>query len=328
MNCFRYILWPSVATILLVSSLHGQERISFPVGASTKTAGYTPLWAGVKQGFFAQQGLDVQPVVIRGSDRVIQALVGGSVYASVLAPDAPLVAADRGLDTFIAAGNTQRLAHWILGGKNYRTFDDLRGATVGTISLTAGTGMILRHVLKAKGLEYPRDYKLLIIGGTPQLFTALTSNQIAAAPLALPYNFAAEELGYHAIGSFMDVFPNYQLTVIGGSRAWAEKNRRTMVRFLKGYLRSIRWLMENETAATDYMTKEFAFKPEHGRRAWQYYAGNKAWDADGRVNAEGMRAVIQMMAEQNQTKGQLPSLAKYVDESYLNEALKELREGK
>ena len=237
MNCFRYILWPSVATILLVSSLQGQERISFPVGASTKTAGYTPLWAGVKQGFFAQQGLDVQPVVIRGSDRVIQALVGGSVYASVLAPDAPLVAADRGLDTFIAAGNTQRLAHWILGGKNYRTYDDLRGATLGTISLTAGTGMILRHVLRAKGLEYPRDYKLLIIGGTPQLFTALTSNQIAAAPLALPYNFAAEELGYHAIGSFMDVFPNYQLTVIAGSRAWADKNRRTMVRFLKGYLR-------------------------------------------------------------------------------------------
>ena len=317
-----------LAAHLLVSSLHGQERISFPVGASTKTAGYTPLWAGVKQGFFAQQGLDVQPVVIRGSDRVIQALVGGSVYASVLAPDAPMVAADRGLDAFIAAGNTQRLAHWILGGKNYRTFDDLRGATVGTISLTAGTGLILRHVLKAKGLEYPRDYKLLIIGGTPQLFTALTSNQIAAAPLALPYNFAAEEMGYHAIGSFMEVFPNYQLTVIAGSRAWAEKNRRTMVRFLKGYLRAIRWLMENEAAATDYMTKEFAFKPEHGRRAWQYYAGNKAWDADGRVNAEGMRAVIQMMAEQNQTKGQPPAAAKYVDESYLNEALRELKEGK
>ena len=317
-----------IAAHLLVSSLHGQERIPFPVGASTKTAGYTPLWAGVKQGFFAQQGLDVQPVVIRGSDRVIQALVGGSVYASVLAPDAPLVAADRGLDAFIAAGNTQRLAHWILGGKNYRTFEDLRGATLGTISLTAGTGLILRHVLKAKGLEYPRDYKLLIIGGTPQLFTALTSNQIAAAPLALPYNFAAEELGYHAIGSFMEVFPNYQLTVIAGSRAWAEKNRRLMVRFLKGYLRAIRWLMENETAATDYMTKEFAFKPAHARRAWQYYAGNKAWDVDGRVNAEGMRAVIQMMAEQNQTKSQPPAAAKYVDESYLNEALKELKEGK
>ncbi|HVO92099.1 MAG TPA: ABC transporter substrate-binding protein [Terriglobales bacterium] len=314
--------------VLYFSPVCAQEKIAFPVAASTKTAGYSPLWAGVKQGFFAQEGLNVQPVVIRGSDRSIQALVGGSVYAALLAPDAPMVAADRGLDATIIAGNTQRLAHWIVGGKTYKTFDDLRGATVGTISLTAGTGLVLRHVLRARGLEYPRDYKLLIIGGTPQLFTALISNQIAAAPLALPYNFAAEELGYHAIGSFMEVFPNFQLTVLAGSRAWSEKNRRLQVRFLKGWVHAIRWLQDNEGLATEFMVKEFGFKPAHAGKAWQYYAGNKAWDYDGRVNLDGMKAVIQMAAEQNQIKGPLPSPAKYIEDSYLNEALRELRAAK
>jgi ABC-type nitrate/sulfonate/bicarbonate transport system substrate-binding protein len=327
MTVTKVVLAP-ILLVLWFVPVRAQEKVIFPVAASTKTAGYSPLWAGLKQGFFAQQGLEVQPVVIRGSDRSIQALVGGSVYAALLAPDAPMVAADRGLDTAIIAGNTQRLAHWILGGKNYKSFDDLRGATVGTISLTAGTGLVLRHVLKAKGLEYPRDYKLLVIGGTPQLFTALTSNQIAAAPLALPYNFAAEELGYHAIGSFMEVFPNFQLTVLAGSRAWSEKNRRLQVRFLKGYVRAIRWLQDNEAPATEFMIKEFGFKPAHARRAWQYYAGNKAWDHDGRVNMEGMKAVIQMAAEQNQTKEPLPSPTKYLEESYLDEALRELKEGK
>jgi ABC-type nitrate/sulfonate/bicarbonate transport system substrate-binding protein len=239
-----------------------------------------------------------------------------------------MMAADRGLDAVIVAGSTQRPAHWIMGGKNHRIFDDLRGATVGTISLTAGTGLVLRHVLKAKGLEYPRDYKLLVIGGTPQLFTALTANQIAAAPLALPLNFAAEELGYHPIGSFMEVFPNFQLTVVTASRSWAEKNRRLLVRYLKGYVRGIRWLLENEEAATDYITKEFNYKPAHARKAWQYYAANRAWDYDARVNQEGMKTVIQMAGEQNQTKGPLPSAARYTDENYLNEALKELKEGR
>lgn len=318
----------ALSHLLLAASLLAQERFTFPVGASTKTAGFMPLWAGAKQGFFAQQGLDVQPVVIRGSDRAIQALIGGSVYASVLVPDSPIVAADRGLDSFIIAGATQRLAHWIVGGKNVRSYEDLRGATVGTISLAAGTGLILRQVLKAKGLEYPRDYKLLVIGGTPQLFTALTSNQIAAAPLALPYNVAAEELGYHSLGSYMDVFPNYQLTVLAGSRSWAEKNRRLMVRFLKGYVRAVHWLQDNEMAATDFMTKELGFKPSHSRRAWQYYAGQKAWDRDSHVNLDGMKAVLQMMAEQNQTKGPLANPGKYVDESYLNEALREIKDGK
>jgi len=41
-----------------------------------------------------------------------------------------------------------------------------------------------------------------------------------------------------------------------------------------------------------------------------------------------MKAVIQIAAEQSQTKAPLPSPAKYIDESYLNEALRELRDGK
>jgi hypothetical protein len=75
------------------------------------------------------------------------------------------------------------------------------------------------------------------------------------------------------------------------------------------------------------MTKELNFKPDHGRKAWQYYTRSRVWDTDGHVNLEGMKAVVQMAAEQNQTKGPLPTPAKYVDESYLNEALKELKEG-
>ena len=101
-----------------------------------------------------------------------------------------------------------------------------------------------------------------------------------------------------------------------------------MVRFLKAYVRAIRWLLDNEEPATEFMAEEFGFKPGHGRKAWQYYAGSKAWDYDGHVNPDGMKAVIQMAAEQNQTKGPLPSPAKYIDESYLKEALRELKDGK
>ena len=322
-----------ILALVLTAALFGtpaaaQEKTLFPVSASTKAPGYSPLWVAAKHGFFSQQGIEAQLVVIRGSDKAVQALVGGSVYVSVSAPDAPMAAADRGLDTVIVAGNSQRPSLWIMGGKSYKTFDDLRGATIGTISLAAGTGLLLRHVLKAKGLEYPRDYKLLVIGGTPQLFTALTANQIAAAPLALPFNFAAEELGYNSIGSFIDVFPNYQLTVLSVKRSWAEKNRRLLVRFLQGYVRATRWLFDNPEPAVDFMTKELNFKPAHARKAWQFYTGSRVWEPDAHVNSEGMKAVILMAAEQNQTKGPLPSATKYIDESYLTEALKELKEGK
>ena len=42
-----------------------------------------------------------------------------------------------------------------MGGKKFKTFEDLRGANVGSSGLTSGTAFVLRRVMTAKGLEYP-----------------------------------------------------------------------------------------------------------------------------------------------------------------------------
>lgn len=106
------------------------------------------------------------------------------------------------------------------------------------------------------------------------------------------------------------------------------ENRRPLVRFLKAYVRATRWLFDNEESAVDFLAKELTLKPEHGRKAWQFYTASRVWDPDGHVNQDGMKTVISMSAEQNQTKGPLSNPSRYVDESYLNEALRELKEGK
>ncbi len=76
---------------------------------------------------------------------------------------------------------------------------------------------------RPRGWKYPRDYKLINVGGTPQALAALASGQIAAAPLSLPVNFVAEEQGFNTIGRFIDVIPHYQLSVYSVLRPWAEK---------------------------------------------------------------------------------------------------------
>ena len=48
-----------VILILILSACPclSQEKVKFPIGASSKTLGYGPLWVAWKQGFFDQQGL-------------------------------------------------------------------------------------------------------------------------------------------------------------------------------------------------------------------------------------------------------------------------------
>lgn len=156
--------------LLAVFSLpaHAQERVRLQVSSATKTLGYGPLWVAARKGFFAQQGLDVDVVAIRSSDVSIQALAGGSTQISGAAADAPIAAVERGLDLAIIGGIINGLTQSIMGGKKFKSYEDLRGATIGAISLTSGVTFALRYVLKSKGLDYPRDYKLLVIGGSPQ----------------------------------------------------------------------------------------------------------------------------------------------------------------
>lgn len=306
------------------AAAHAQERVKLRISSATKTFGYGPLWVASQKGFFERHGLDVELVVIRASDVGIQALAGGSLEIAGSASDAPIAAIEKGLDLVIVGGIINGLSQSIMAAKKFKTYADLRGATFGAISLTSGVTFALRQVLKAKGLEYPRDYKLLVIGGTPQTYAALLSGQIDAAALSLPVNYAAEEHGFNEIGRFVDVVPNYQLAALSTKRSWAEKNRPVLVRVMKAMAETMHWLYRNKEAGADLLAKEMKLKPEHARRGWDFYTSTRTWDPNGDINLEGLQIVTQIYWEQTQSKGPVPKPAKYLDQSYLREALKEL----
>src|SRR5262247_3513244 len=310
--------------LLHLSSTFAQETAKLRVSSATKTLGYGPLWVGSKMGFFDRQGLDVDLVVIRASDVGIQALAGGSLEIAGSAADAPIAAVEKGLDLVIVGGIINGLTQSVMAAKKFKTYSDLRGATFGAISLTSGVTFALRQVLKVKGLEYPRDYKLLVIGGTPQTYAALNTGQIDAAALSLPLNYAAEEQGFNEIGRFIDVIPNYQLAALSTKRSWAEKNRPVLVRVMRAMAQTMRWIHQNKEPAVDLLAQQMKLKRDHARRGWEFYTGTHTWHPDGDLNMDGLQVVVQIYAEQTQLKGPVPKAAKYVDQSFLSEALKEL----
>jgi ABC-type nitrate/sulfonate/bicarbonate transport system substrate-binding protein len=312
--------------VLLVSSSSlAQEKFKFPVSASSKTLGYSPLWVASNLGFFDREGLDVQVVLVSGADKSTMALLGGSVYISSGGTDTVVSAVEQGADLASIGGIINGLTHYIMGGKKFRTFEDLRGANVGSSGLTSGTAFVLRRVLRAKGLEYPRDYNLINIGGSAQAFISLTAGRIDAAIIAVPLNYEAAQMGYPVIAKVVDFIPNYQLTEVTVKRSWAEKNRPLVVRFMKGLVLAMRWMYDNKEPAIDFLSKEMKLKPEQARRGWEYYTENKIWSPNAETNVEGVRTVIQISAERGVFKGgPLPPPAKYLDHSYVDEALKEL----
>jgi hypothetical protein len=65
-------------------------------------------------------------------------------------------------------------------------------------------------------------------------------------------------------------------------------------------------------------------KPMHARKGWEFYTQNRFWPPDGDVTMQGLKNNIRIYAEQSGAKGPLPNAARYVDQTYLRDALKEL----
>ena len=309
--------------LIIVTAVPAQERIKFPVGVSSKVLGYGHLWAAWRRGYFEREGLEVEVVVMRGTAPAVQALIANSISAGLLANDGPIAAVEQGMDlAMIASGS--KITHMLIGAKNYKTWEDLRGATLGSSTLTSGTAFVLRRAMKLKGLEYPRDYKLLAVGGTGPSFAAMQAGQIAAALQAVPYAFQAQDAGFNVIGRIADVLPNYLLSAYSIRRSWAEKNRPQVVRFLKAVVRAKKWFEQERKSAVEFLSKEFQLTPALTEKGLDYYLINQAWHPELEIEMDGLKTVVDIYAEQTNLKGPPPSPEKYVDQSYLRQALKEL----
>jgi ABC-type nitrate/sulfonate/bicarbonate transport system substrate-binding protein len=308
---------------LAPSVVAAQERVKFPVGVSSKVLGYGHLWAAWRLKYFEREGLDAEVVLMRGTAPAVQAMIAGSISAALVANDGPIAAVEQGMDIVMVASSS-KLTHMLIGGKNYKTWEDLRGSTIGSSTLTSGTAFVLRRALKIKGLEYPRDYKLLNVGGTTSAFAAMSAGQISAAMLAVPNAFQAQEAGFNVIGRVADILPGYLLSAYLVRRSWAEKNRPLVVRFLKAVVRAKKWFEQDKKAAVEFLAKEFQLTPDLAEKGLDYYLTHQAWHPELEIEMDGLKTVVDIYAEQSGMKGAIPNPEKYVDQSYLRQALKEL----
>jgi ABC-type nitrate/sulfonate/bicarbonate transport system substrate-binding protein len=318
------LIIPILATLLVLPTLaRAQDNFKFPVAVSSRVLGFAPLWVADKKGFFEREGLDVEVTTTRGTAPSMQALMAESVHAALASNDGVIGLDEQGADlAIIAAGS--KTTHMIVGGKNVKSYEDLRGAVIGSSTLTSGTAFLLRRVLKEKGLEYPKDYSLVNVGGSGPALIAVSTGNVAAGIISVPLNFKAQEMGLNVIGKVSDVFPNYLLSSFSVRRGWAEQHRPQVVSLLVALLRARKWLGEDRASGADFLAHELQMKPATARKGLDYYIDNHAWGKDLQVDLDGLKSVIEVYAEQVNLKGPLPGPEKYLESSYLQAAVKQI----
>jgi len=295
------------------------------IGYTSKTIFFLPLFVAQKKGFYNAEDLKVE-LIHMGTPAVnLQALVAGQIHISNINPDGIIIVNEKGANLKAIAGMINGVAYTVVGGKPYKKLEDIRGTRLGVGSLKGGPTTFLLEYLRAKGLIYPRDYRMVLIsGGTPARLAALESGSVSAAVLGVPQSDMAIDRGFNRLGDVLDILPTFQFTTVNVNPAWSEQNRALVVKFLKAHIRSLKWIHDHLDEAAEIMTREMGIKPPYARRGVEYFTSKGLFPRDGSITIEGMKVNIEVQARDGLISPPLPPPEKHIDLSYLRQAQKEL----
>ena len=215
-------------------------RVGFP---SLATA-LSPPWVAAKKGFWKKHGLDVELIFLSGRI-IISSLLGGDLDIVIGSDTSTAIANIKGANIVRLGVTTNSLGSSLVSQQHVSSFKQLKDKTIGIGSRGfSSLELRLSKLLLDNGLEPDKDVKFFPIGGGPGArVAALKKNLVIAAMITPPYDLVAAESG-------MKIFAKIDAPVIAGgvnvNSDYLQGNRDKLVRFLKGYIEGIHFLLTNK----------------------------------------------------------------------------------
>ncbi len=294
------------------------------IGNVSRTVEQLPNYAATDKGFFTQEGIQGDVVLIGSTDTLIQALIAGQINVAIVDPSAAINAVERGASLKIIGGTVPIAAYTLVGCPKYKTIKELKGTTLGVVSLVSGSTIFLREMLKKEGLELNRDYSIIQGGPTTQRLLSLKGCNTSATMVLGGDLPRARELGFPEIARLQDYVSNLQFHSFIVDSRWAEANSPLTVRYLKAMVRAMQWAHIHKEEAADLITKRTGIPLKYTRTTVEEYLSQGIISRDGSVNREGFQQLIDLMGERLYKQRPYPTPEKYLDMSYLRRAQQEL----
>jgi ABC-type nitrate/sulfonate/bicarbonate transport system substrate-binding protein len=166
---FRFRLLPYLAFFLLMPAilLAQEKKLLRVVFVSLSWNSEIPVRVALARGIFKAQGLQNEPIFIRGGPAAIAALVSGEVdFASIGGAQAVIRSKARGLDMSIIGSISNQTNYVLLGNKQTRAVESLKGKIIGITGAGAFSEFAVKTFLKKHNIEPSKDVILRAVGNT------------------------------------------------------------------------------------------------------------------------------------------------------------------
>ena len=309
------------------------DKVAVGTGGSASDA---PFHIAYDKGFFKDEGLDVDLIVLDSGAKVIAPLGTGELDVGSGALSVGFwnalvrgikfrIVADRGHAQPGYLYQTVFIRKDLVDSGQFKSLKDLKGLRMGFAAQGVTSLSLLNEAAKYAGIKFEDITPVYL--SFPQQIAALQNKALDGTLLIEPQATVAVNAGYGV--RFMDTnefYPYQQISVIFFSDKFATQRKDVAEKFMRAWLRGVRSYNDaikdgkivgaDEIVAT--MAKSFNMNPVLVREMY-----SQAVDVTGAVNAAGVQKDLDFFLAQGWVTGQIKA-SDVIDMSFAQKASAEL----
>jgi ABC-type nitrate/sulfonate/bicarbonate transport system substrate-binding protein len=269
-------------------------------------------------GYFAAEGLDVDVTLTPNSTEQMRGVSQGKFEIVSTAFDNVLAWSGReGAEIVAVSQISDKTVLPVFVRPEIKTWSDLKGKKLAADAVDTAFALVLRRVLLANGLDMTKgDYELVALGATGARFESMLKGETFAGVLTSPFDIKALDAGMRRIGDSKEVLPDYPNTIFAVNREWAQKNRDTLVAYLRAWLKGMSWVKDpaNRETAIKLVGAELKLNPKQAADSVDELS------TTGSLNLSGLQVVLDLRNQFGFKLNKGDKLPVYYDAAYFNAA--------
>lgn len=283
---------------------NGLITVRFGLPTSSYFISTVGVQYALQNGFFEEEGLDVQVTPLPGATTAIRAMLSGDQDIVNTGGDTAVLAWQNGAPIKIINSPVAKGTDVLIVRSEFESIQDLAGGRF-AISDPGSTGEVLGRVLLERNGVDPDTVQFVGLGSPADRVRAMLADQVDATAATIlilePVLEAVENGEMRVLTSFAEEFPDIPLSYNVTSDQMIAENPDVLLRFLRAELRGYRWAQENPQAAAEIAVQFIEETPlellQEGMRGMSEL---QVYGLDGGISREGITRTQEALAELGQ----------------------------
>jgi ABC-type nitrate/sulfonate/bicarbonate transport system substrate-binding protein len=314
---YRFVFEITLLCLLAAQLSAGQEKELRKIRLSVFRIDAGIVAAKVN-GYFAAEGLEPEITETANSTNQMRGLSQGKFDVVSTAFDNVLAwSGKEGADIIAVSQIRDRTELPVFVRPEIKDWSDLKGKKLAADAVDTAFALVLRRILLAHGLDMAKgDYELVALGATGARLESMVKGETYAGILNPPFDAKALAAGMRRIGDSIEVLPDYPNTIFAVNRDWAQKNRDTLVAYLRAWLKGMAWNNDpaNREAAIKAVGAELKLNPKQAQESVEELSKT------GNLNLHGLQVVLDLRNQFGFKLAKGDKLPVYYDTQYFNAA--------